>query len=96
MAADRDRPSGVDVVATYFFWNYHEETPGKFDWTGDRDARRFVEAAARHGLKVVLRLGPWSHGEVRYGEWTREGRLRHPSWRGLRDDVPPEQVVVEP
>ncbi|MGY2080317.1 non-homologous end-joining DNA ligase [Modestobacter sp. SYSU DS0657] len=35
-------------------------------------------------------------GEVRFGEWTREGRLRHPSWRGLRDDVRPEDVVVEP
>jgi bifunctional non-homologous end joining protein LigD len=25
-------------------------------------------------------------GEVVYGEWTRDGRLRHPSWRGLRPD----------
>ena len=28
-------------------------------------------------------------GEVRYGEWTGEGRLRHPSWRGLRPDKTP-------
>jgi bifunctional non-homologous end joining protein LigD len=34
-------------------------------------------------------------GEVAYGQWTTDGRLRHPSWRGLRDDVDPEDVVVE-
>lgn len=61
------KASGVDVVATYLFWNYHEETPGKFDWAGNRDLRRFVDLAAKKGLKVVLRLGPWSHGEVRFG-----------------------------
>lgn len=61
------KASGVDVVATYFFWNYHEETPGDFNWAGDRDVRRFVQLAQKHGLKVVVRLGPWAHGEVRYG-----------------------------
>ena len=35
-------------------------------------------------------------GEVAFTEWTREGRLRHPSWRGLRADLTPDQVVVEP
>jgi bifunctional non-homologous end joining protein LigD len=34
-------------------------------------------------------------GEVAYGVWTADGRLRHPSWRGLRDDIEPEDVVVE-
>jgi bifunctional non-homologous end joining protein LigD len=33
--------------------------------------------------------------EVEYTEWTRDGRLRHPSYKGLRDDVPPEEVVRE-
>ncbi len=31
-------------------------------------------------------------GEVRYAEWTGEGRLRHPTWRGLRSDVAPGEV----
>jgi bifunctional non-homologous end joining protein LigD len=35
-------------------------------------------------------------GEVVFTEWTRDGRLRHPSWRGLREDVRPTDVVVEP
>ncbi|MEV7969877.1 non-homologous end-joining DNA ligase [Sphaerisporangium sp. NPDC088356] len=35
-------------------------------------------------------------GEVQYAEWTPDGRLRHPSWRGLRDDKSPENVTREP
>ncbi len=34
-------------------------------------------------------------GEVRFTEWTGERRLRHPSWRGLREDKTPGDVVVE-
>jgi bifunctional non-homologous end joining protein LigD len=34
-------------------------------------------------------------GEVAYGEWTPAGRLRHPTWRGLRPDKKPKEVVVE-
>ncbi len=34
-------------------------------------------------------------GEVQYGEWTSDGHLRHPSWRGLRPDKDADQVVRE-
>lgn len=34
-------------------------------------------------------------GEVRYAERTRDGRLRHPSWRGWRPDKRPDEVVEE-
>jgi bifunctional non-homologous end joining protein LigD len=34
-------------------------------------------------------------GEVAFGEWTPDGRLRHPSWRGLRPDKDPGAVVRE-
>jgi bifunctional non-homologous end joining protein LigD len=34
-------------------------------------------------------------GEVRFTEWTGDGRLRHPAWRGLRPDKSPEDVVRE-
>lgn len=61
------KASGIDIVATYMFWNYHEETPGAFNWSGERNLRQFLKLAASHGLKVVLRIGPWSHAEVRYG-----------------------------
>ena len=38
---------------------------------------------------------PTHVGEVAYAVWTADGRLRHPSWRGLRDDLEPEEVTVE-
>ena len=34
--------------------------------------------------------------EVAYAVWTADGRLRHPAWRGVRDDLEPDDVVVEP
>ncbi len=34
-------------------------------------------------------------GEVVYAEWTRDGRLRAPSWRGLRTDLDPREVTRE-
>ena len=33
--------------------------------------------------------------EVSFTEWTRDGRLRHPSFLALRDDKPPWQVLRE-
>lgn len=61
------RAGGVTIVATYMFWIYHEEIEGEFDFTGDRDIRKFIEDAKRAGLEVVLRIGPWAHGECRNG-----------------------------
>jgi len=34
-------------------------------------------------------------GEVVFSEWTSDGRLRHPSWRGLRPDKAASDVVRE-
>jgi DNA ligase D-like protein (predicted ligase) len=34
-------------------------------------------------------------GEVAYAVWTADDRLRHPSWRGVRDDLEPDDVVRE-
>ena len=34
--------------------------------------------------------------DVEFGEWTSTGTLRHPSYKGLRDDKSPRDVVREP
>jgi bifunctional non-homologous end joining protein LigD len=34
-------------------------------------------------------------GEVQFSDWTQDGYLRHPSWRGLRPDKSPKEVVRE-
>lgn len=61
------KAGGISVVATYLFWIYHEEMEGKFDFTGDRDIRAFILDARRAGLDVIIRIGPWAHGECRNG-----------------------------
>lgn len=61
------KAGGVSVVATYLFWIYHEEIEGEFDFSGDRDIRAFVMECAAQGLEVMLRIGPWAHGECRNG-----------------------------
>lgn len=73
------KASGVNIVATYVFWIHHEEIEGQFDWTGQRDLRRFVELCAKHGMYVEVRIGPWDHGEVRNGgfpDWLIKRNLR--------------------
>jgi len=35
-------------------------------------------------------------GEVRFSDWTAGGRLRQPTWRGLRPDKSPADVVIDP
>jgi len=61
------RAGGVQIVATYVFWIHHEEVEGKFDWTGQRDLRRFIELCGKRHLYAFVRIGPFAHGEVRNG-----------------------------
>ena len=61
------KAAGIDVIASYVFWIYHEEEQGKFSWTGNNDLRAFVELCKKHNVAVLMRVGPWCHGEVRNG-----------------------------
>lgn len=61
------KEGGVTIIATYVFWNHIEEQEGIFRWDGQRNLRRFIEICQQEGLPVVLRLGPFCHGEVRNG-----------------------------
>lgn len=63
----RMKAGGITTVSAYVIWIYHEEEEGSFDFTGSRDLRAFVRTAQECGLEVVLRIGPWVHGEVRNG-----------------------------
>jgi len=55
----------------------------------------FHPALPRPEARGVTYVRPEIVGEVRYGEMTSDGRLRHASWRGLRPDRAPSEVVVE-
>lgn len=61
------KAGGIDIVATYVFWIHHEEIEGQWDWSGQRNLRRFVQLCNELGLNVLVRCGPWCHGEVRNG-----------------------------
>lgn len=61
------KKGGVTIIATYVFWNHVEEQEGVFNWSGQRDLRRFLEICKEEQMPVIVRLGPFCHGEVRNG-----------------------------
>lgn len=79
------KAGGIDIVSTYVFWIHHEEVEGQFDWSGRRDLRRYVQLCGELGLKMIVRCGPWDHGEVRNGgfpDW-----LLAKGWKTRTDDT---------
>lgn len=61
------KSEGLDGIAVYIFWNHHEVKCGKFDFEGDKDIAKFLGLCKKYNMKVVLRIGPWCHGEARLG-----------------------------
>ena len=61
------RAAGFNTVCAYLFWNFHESTPGNFNWSEDRDAAEFCREAQRQGLYVILRPGPYVCAEWEFG-----------------------------
>jgi bifunctional non-homologous end joining protein LigD len=55
----------------------------------------FVAGGAPKPAPTVQFVEPSVVGEVGYGEWTRNGHLRHPVWRGLRVEKVATDVVRE-
>ena len=50
----------------------------------------------RDGLPKLARwVKPELVGQFGFGEWTRDGKLRHPRYLGLREDKRPREVVRE-
>jgi len=52
-----------------------------------------VEVPREHA-RDALWVEPELVGEVEFRQWTPDGRLRHPAWRGLRADRDPSSVVL--
>jgi beta-galactosidase len=55
----RLKAAGYNCADVYFPWNYHELAPGKWDFSGCRDAARFLDMLAEEGVYVVARPGPY-------------------------------------
>ena len=75
------KEGGVTIIASYIFWNHHEEQEGIYRWDGQRNLREFLNICKEEGMPVVIRIGPFCHGEVRNGgipDWvfSKSRRLR--------------------
>ncbi len=80
------RAMGLNTLTTYVFWNAHEATRGKFDFSGELDVAEFVRTAQQEGLWVIIRPGPYVCAEWDLGglpSWL----LRDPAVR-LRENEP--------
>jgi hypothetical protein len=62
------------------------EAPPRCPETTDAVVRRDAEV---DGEKGMLWVTPQLVAQVAFGNWTSTGILRHPSFQGLREDVPP-------
>lgn len=59
---------GLNTVATYVFWNYHNTAPGVWDFeSGNRDLKEYIKIAQEEGLFVILRPGPYACAEWEFG-----------------------------
>jgi hypothetical protein len=79
------KSAGVTVVSSYVIWLHHEPVRGEASFHDDLDLAAFVALCDELELHVMLRLGPWVHGEVRNGgfpDWVQESTTR------LRTDDP--------
>ena len=70
---------GMNTLCLYVFWNLHEQQPGKFDFSGNKDIAKFCRLAQKHGMYVIVRPGPYV-----CAEWEMGGL---PWWLLKKDDV---------
>ena len=61
------KSGGINVIASYIFWNIHEEEEGVFDWSGNKNLRKFLLLCQKHDMYTLARIGPFCHGEIRNG-----------------------------
>ena len=84
------RAGGITIVATYVFWIHHEEEEGRWDWNGNKNLRKFVEICQEEHMPVVLRIGPFCHGEVYQGGfpvWLTDKATSDPQQYKLRSQA---------
>jgi bifunctional non-homologous end joining protein LigD len=55
----------------------------------------FADALPRDVARDAVWAEPDLVGEVAFAVWTADGRMRHPAWRGLREDLDADDVGVE-
>lgn len=89
------KAAGITVAACYVFWIHHERSEGEARFDGNVKVAAFVRLCDSLGLDVVLRIGPWAHGEVRNGgfpDWVQAAAVEHrtndPAYLALAERLP--------
>ena len=69
---NRAREMGLQVIATYVCWDFHELEPDRYDFRGETNPRRnllrFLDLLTEEGFWIILRPGPYI-----YSEWRNNG-----------------------
>uniref|UniRef100_H2V6V3 Beta-galactosidase n=1 Tax=Takifugu rubripes TaxID=31033 RepID=H2V6V3_TAKRU len=71
--------AGLNAVQLYIPWNYHEESPGLYNFSGNRDIQYFLQLTNDIGLLAILRPGPYI-----CAEWDMGGL---PAWLLQKKDI---------
>lgn len=61
------KAGGYNTVEIYFWWKYHSEKQGEYDFSGIKDVEKVLEMAKEVGLYVICRPGPFINSEVSAG-----------------------------
>ncbi|MFI5662620.1 beta-galactosidase [Streptomyces sp. NPDC051684] len=90
---DRAKEAGLDTIATYIPWMWHETGDGSLDVTGrtrpERDLGAFLDLCRDNGFRIIARPGPFTMAELK-GEGVPERvRKDHPEivgtgWDGAK------------
>ena len=94
---DRAKDAGLNTIATYIPWMWHETPDGTIDVTGgtrpERDLGAFLDLCLENGFHVIARPGPFTMAELK-GEGVPERvRADHPEivptgWDGAEASTP--------
>ena len=88
---DGDRLRYAGKVGTGF--DARSSTGWRTSWSGGSGRRR--RSPTRDFPVAPAGPSPELVAQIAFTEWTRDGRLRHPRYLGLRDDKPAREVVRE-
>jgi bifunctional non-homologous end joining protein LigD len=91
---DRDGLRYIGKVGTGFTEAMLDDLLGRLQRLERRESQ-FISPIPSADARTARWVTPQVVGEVAFAEWTQDGRLRHPSWRGLRTDKLPTDVVRE-
>lgn len=80
---DKAKAAGLDTIATYVPWIWHELPDGSFDLTGrtrpERDLGAFVDLCHASGLRVIARPGPFVMAELKNEGLPHRLHRQHPT-----------------